>query len=74
MKIKELLRETLNETALSRRDIIRKGATGAMVVAAATLLPGCGGDDNGVAGVAPGGGPSDTDILNFALNLEYLDA
>ena len=62
----------LYEKGLSRRNFL----VGAGAIGAATLVAGC--NDSGTVAVTPTPSPAaaftDTDILNFALNLEYLEA
>ena len=72
-----IIAEVLERQA-RRRDERRKflkvaGATSA-VIAGSSLLAACGGDDKTSNPPAPATVIGDADILNFALNLEYLEA
>ncbi len=60
--------EEIVEGRYERRRLLQMGLSGGAALLGGSLLAGCGGSGSSNSGV------SDFDILNFALNLEYLEA
>jgi hypothetical protein len=78
MSQKDDLVQLLSEARASRRNIFKQAATGSLALAAGSLLAGCGGAVGQTVTASNGAiaktGPTPTDVLNFALNLEFLEA
>ncbi len=65
----------LAEKRNQRRKFFKNAGGLGVGLGVGTILGACGSDgDDAVAQTPPPAGPSDADILNFALNLEYLEA
>lgn len=64
------MREEMLESRFERRKLLQGVLGGGAAVIGGSLLAGCGGNSSLVGN----SGVSDSDVLNFALNLEYLEA
>lgn len=70
VSLQEQLEQIRIQRAVNRRNFIRNMGLAGVAVAGASVLSACGASNSTVMAA----GPTEADVLNFALNLEYLEA